>query len=218
MRLESESQNITDLVSDVVQNLNPDIAKITSIDRVLFRHTGTTPFETYYAAGIQTSDTSLNNSSALGRGTIYAVPFLSARGGKVDRIACRVNSGATSGEFRMGIYQVTSAENLYPNQLIVDAGTFDASTSGVRTGTIDVTFLPNTVYYFTWVAGGTSSATYRVSLATYTVNLLGVGTAFTEANNAFRGAFTYDVFPATFPSGVGIFSGTVPAIGVRFIA
>ena len=52
-----------------------------------------------------------------------------------DRIACNVTIGAANALVRLGIY--TSNSNGVPSSLVLDAGTADASTSGVKQITIN---------------------------------------------------------------------------------
>ena len=216
VRTDSGKQNIVNLVSDIVQNLNPNISSKTVLDGIMFKHVGTTPFEAFYAAGLMTSNSSLT-SSTFGAGTLRAMPFLSTRGGVIDRIMCRVVTGTPSAEFRMGIYQSTSQTNLYPNNLILDAGTFDASVSGTtRIGTIDVALQSNLLYWFVYVNGGTANPNIRDVDSDDAFNMLGVGTDFVSAYNSIGVDLTYGTLPATFPTGGTLAALDRPMIAVRF--
>jgi len=63
---------------------------------------------------------------------LYGVPVLVARAMTVDRIAIEVlTQGAGGTKARLGIYSVHS--NLYPTTLLLDAGTVDVDSTGVKT-------------------------------------------------------------------------------------
>ena len=213
----NQTQNITNLVSEVYQNLNPNINNTTVIDGLMFKQIGTNPVQAYYIGGQMTANTGLG-TQLFTADILRAAPFLSTRGGVIDRIACNVTGTSAAGEFRMGIYQATSQTNLYPNNLIVDAGTFN-STAGaaLRTASISITLQPNTLYWLVHIQGN-NSAPFRRVIADDCFNLLGVGTGFTEAYYGIEAGFTYGTLPATFPTGGTIISSSVPGVGLRFLA
>ncbi|MGH2374564.1 MAG: hypothetical protein ACRDIC_14005 [bacterium] len=99
--------------------------------------------ERWYVAGpVATSgETPSGTSFAIGR--LHTLPLLSPRGGTLDRIAFNVTTAIASGLARVGIYQATSATNLYPDALIVDGGEFSTATTGIKSATINVTLAPD---------------------------------------------------------------------------
>ena len=156
VRVDNQEQSITSLVSDIVQELNPQSSKKTFLESINFIHAGTTSFERWYIANKVTTGSLI--TGALTDNSLFASPFFSSRGGIVDRIGMNITGATANGTIRMGIYQATNTKNLYPNKLILDAGTFSGATTGMKIGTINVTFQPNTLYYLVSVSndgGGT---------------------------------------------------------------
>jgi len=96
--------------------------------------------------------------NSLGGGTVtqnrlYYTPFYVDKETTFDRIGLNVSS-ATSGNARLGVYAVDPDTNL-PGDLILDAGTVDTSTTGVKEITINLT-LQQGFYYLAGVSNGTS--------------------------------------------------------------
>mgnify|MGYP001617080848 CR=1 FL=1 len=218
VRVDNEKQSITNLVTDFVQNLNPNISGKTTIENIMFKHTGTTSLEIYYPAGQMMSNSALGSASQL-RNRLVSAPFLSTRGGVIDRIACRVTGGTPSAEFRMGIYKSAGLTQLFPQDLILDAGTFDASTTGVRIGTINVKLEPNTLYWFTHTAGGTANARYVMGTSDDCFAIIGAGTNLGDADYALSQTRTYgtlsNIYPVVNRAGN---PSSIPLVGVRFLA
>ena len=216
VRRDNEQLDIFNLVSDITQNLNPQKSQKTAFTELFFKHAGTVNFETYYVAGQLTSNAALG-SSTFSANILRALPYVSTVNGRVDRITCRVTGTATSGEFRLGIYQATSHSNLYPYQLILDTGTFSATTTGVRIGTIDIDLERNTLYWFVHVSSGVTPAYVNVNNDD-ALNVLGIGTAFAEAATGIQIGYTYGTLQTIFPSGGTITDVSLPAVGVRYLS
>jgi len=91
---------------------------------------------------------SQGNSTAVGVNTQVASPIYVPSNTTADRICLQVVTAAASGLWRLGIY--ADAGTSYPGAVMLDAGTIDASTTGVKEITIGTpTTLPTGVY---WVA------------------------------------------------------------------
>lgn len=91
---------------------------------------------------------SQGNSTAVGVNTQVASPIYVPANTTADRICLQVITAAASGLWRLGIY--ADAGTSYPGAVMLDAGTIDASTTGVKELTISTpTTLPIGVY---WVA------------------------------------------------------------------
>ena len=97
----------------------------------------------YYAAATQT----------LTANRLYATPFWVARAMTVDRIAIEVATAGAAGEAaRLGIYK--DGTNLYPGDLVVDAGTVAVDSTGIKTVTISEA-LTKGLYWVAVVSDGT---------------------------------------------------------------
>jgi len=187
----------------------------TDKDEQYYRHIGTTPFERWYIAG-------LANATAITTGApsvnvLRAMPFLATRGGTLGKISIRVTA-AVAGTGRLGIYQATSDTNLYPNTRILDAGTVDHGTTGVKTLTISQALTANTLYWLCHV--GSSAATIHCLALAGAFPIFGIDTGFgTAPGVGVSVAFTFGVLPATFPTGGSVITATpIPAIAVQFSA
>lgn len=90
-------------------------------------------------------------------GQAKGIPLPIADRTAVDRIACEVTSAGTTGAVvRLGIYEDNGENN--PGALLVDAGTVDATTTGVKELTISQTLEPG-LYWLVAVNQGTPSTT-----------------------------------------------------------
>jgi hypothetical protein len=188
-----------------------------SKDDQYYRQVGTTPLERWYVGG-------QGNATALTTGAptinvLRALPFVSTRGGILDRIGVAVTTFIASGVGRCGIYAATSDVNLYPNSLVVDAGQILTATNGMKAATVNVALAANTLYWLVYVAG-TAAATIRCLSLAGCQPIFGLDNALgTAPGVGISVNFTYGALPATFPaSGAVISAVPVPAIGVRFSA
>lgn len=185
-----------------------------------FRNVGTSPLECWYVAGTLSQPIGSVSGVAPTIGVLKAVPFISGRGGSLDRIAFEVTTvGGASAKARVGIYSATSTSNLYPNALVVDGGEFDTSSVGgvgVKSTTISKFLAKNTLYWFVYLAG-TSAATVR-GLGVGTVwNLLGTDSTLpTTFNSVLSVSQAYGALPSTFPGSATPAAETAPIIAVRF--
>lgn len=181
-----------------------------------FRNVGTAAGlgERWYPANLvnNVNPTTVNTA----HDTLYAVPIVEARGGTVDRIGFYM-SALLVGNARLGIYQATSATNLYPNTLVVDAGAA-ALVNGLNSRNINQVLTAGTLY---WLAMITSVDTnpappYALPL-TGTLPQLGVSNAFVQWSWC-SVAQAYGALPANFPAGAALLSTTPLMIAVRYSA
>ncbi len=102
----------------------------------------------YYGPGPHTPSTGAN-----GAGLLMAIPFWVPEAFLADRIACEVTTAAASSTVRLGIYNTSMLDQ--PNILVVDAGTVDSSTTGVKELTISQVLRPG-LYWLAAVPQGGS--------------------------------------------------------------
>lgn len=204
-----------EVVSDIADN---------EADVFYFRQVGTSPFERYYFAGMQSEVQLATVSGATG--TLRAMPFVAPRGGTIDRLAVGVTTGAGAGGVaRWGVYQATSITNLYPDALLVDAGEVDVTGIGTKAQTINLTLQSGVLYWFVYL-GGVSAATIRAVNTAGTWPIFGYSNAFASAGAAnidpgvaLTVAQAYGTLPDPFPAGATIITAAaIPAVGCRFSA
>lgn len=160
--------------------------------------------------------TAPNTGTALTTGApsanyLRAIPFITSRSITLDRIAINVTTAAT-GYTRLGIY--ADGGNVYPGNLVIDAGQVDTGATGVKSLTINVTLNPG-LYWL--VAVSNAAPTIRAFAVGSLIPVLGYGSALgTAASFGYSVSYTYSTLPATFPSGASLITATpIPAIFVR---
>ena len=196
----------------------------TEADSSYFRQVGTSPFERYYMAGMLAAVSLVTVAGTVD--VLKAFPFVSPRGGTLDRLAFAVTTGAAAGGVaRCGIYSATSATNLYPNALVVDAGEVTTIGIGLKSQTISTALSAGTLYWFAFLAG-TNQATIRAVNTSGNWPIFGYSNAFDSAGAAnldpgvgLTVALAYTTLPATFTASATIItSSSIPAIACRYSA
>lgn len=139
-----------------------------------------------------------NNAAALNE--LYAVPFPVSVGTTFDRIGIEITVGAATAVVRLGIY--TSENGPRPANLVLDAGTIDASTTGSKEIVISQTLTPG----FYWLVACLQTATgvsWRTRNNPYFVppqstmgNQNQIGWVNTSVTGAFASTYTWTVTQA----------------------
>lgn len=151
-----------------------------------------------------TQFTGSNINKALVADTLYAVPFLVPRTMTFDYIGIQVTAQAGQ-KFRMGIYE--NGTNLYPGDLVVDAGETTLAAIGIKTRDIDPTQLTKGLYWLAIVSDGTPTIVVRYE---YAFHLLGaVATDFTSTGEQthWEVAQVYGALPDPFTGGGSLATG-----------
>ncbi len=168
----------------------------------------TAAIDCYYSYPIMISTSTL----AVSANTLYAIPFIC---GTEDRIADRIAMNATTGSAgnaRLGIYDDTG--NLYPNNLILDAGTVDTTSAGVKTITISQTLYADKLYWLAIVLNATPIL--RALGNTSIFHPLGITSTLGVMNTQWSVAFTYAALPNPFTSEGSILTSAPVGIFLRF--
>lgn len=99
--------------------------------------------------------TSAATTQALTADRLYCIPLVVCRDFSIDRIAIQVTTaGAAGTKARLGIYE--NGTNLHPGDLLVDLGTVDVDSTGVKVITISPTqALTKGVYWLAVISDGT---------------------------------------------------------------
>lgn len=145
--------------------------------------------------------------------TLYASPLFVPNTVTLDRIACRITSGAAAGKLiRLGIYAKDTATN-GPGALLVDGGADLAADTptGLKEHTISLTVAGGTLIYVVVISDGAPTVnSWPVSPR---MSLDGYPDTATDPGTSYFATRTYGALPATFPS-----SPTVAAGGHRLWA
>lgn len=170
------------------------------------------------SSGINQYYTSPMTGTALGTAALTvnvlrALPFIAPKNITIDTFAVNVTT-ASSGAVRLGIYNDDG--NLYPSSLVVDAGTINSGSTGVKTISNTQSLVGGKLYWLVTVTNTTP--TLRGFAVGSLVPILGcvstLGTA--AASFGWSVAFTYNSLPASFPGGGAAITATpLPAVFVR---
>lgn len=187
---------------------NPTVEK----EILYFRNVGLV----YYAAG---HIGGVLSNTAFSTGVLHALPFLSGRGGTLDRLAFFVSTGGGGGSVaRAGIYNNTSDTNLYPSSLVVDGGEFVTTTTGLKAATISQALAPNSLYWFVYICG-TAAPTIASLPTAAQIPILGLpASSFAIDSGEWTVSQTYGALPGTFPGGATSATGAAPTISGRYSA
>jgi hypothetical protein len=146
---------------------------------------------------------------------LRALPLATNIKRTLDRIGICVTT-LSAGAARLGIY--ADDGNLYPGNLLLDAGTVDTGGTGVKEITISQALSANTLYWLALI--GNAAPTIRTPPYAACFPILGLDAGYgTALGVGWSVALTYGALPAAFTSGgAAIAADPVPAIGVRFSA
>jgi hypothetical protein len=182
-----------------------DNFKALSRDAAQTRHIGASPFECWYVLGEQpgvAGGGGIYSAVNLSNDSLFAIPFVSPRAATIDRLAFWVTlAGGSTSLARVGIYDSTSATNIYPNALVVDAGEQNCQSTGLKSANVDVTLEPDRLYWAVYLEGGTSG-THQIYRSTRFLDVLGIVTT-TNPSSAATNLFiaqAYGALPSTFPA------------------
>lgn len=166
----------------------------------------------YHLAGqkIAGNSTSVSHS----QNVLRAIPFISPRGGTVNSLGCLATT--SSSNMRMGIYEATSATDIYPGALLIDAGAGVVTSSGLDLA-ISQALEPDKLY---WIAALNQPNITLWSLFSGQMHQIPAAAAAAGFSAAYGNYLTiaqaYGALPNPFPGGAGFALGTVMMMGVRF--
>ncbi|MGL5059035.1 MAG: hypothetical protein ACRC62_03550 [Microcoleus sp.] len=139
-----------------------------------------------------------------GTGVIKAAPFYITTPETVNQIWTDVAVLLAGATYRLALY--TPNANGYPGEIIpeTDVGTYDASTTGVKTANIANLTLSSPIW-FAWAVSSNATMSLRGLAASNTRSISGNPNA--GAVNSYshlQANFVYGAMPATFPAGAGL--------------
>lgn len=193
------------------------------LDWNYFRQVGTSPLERWYPGCLAVGGTLPLLSPAAS--TLYAMPFIEARGGTADKLGIYLAAnGAAGAKARWGIYTSTdqAAGNLYPFTLVVDAGevAVDAGAPVAKKVTLGVAqTLGRGLLY--WLVFQTDTGVAGMSVnALGVANMLPVMGIDNTLNSITAGALSvgraYAALPATFPASATVLTTNAPAVFAHY--
>lgn len=186
-------------------SIEPQGAGASEFDISHYRRRGTAN-DIYYTSSLTGYGTS---TIAAVSNTLYTNYFIVSNSVALDSIAIHVSTSG-AGNARLGIYD-GSGTNLYPENLIVDAGTVDISTTGVKALTINES-LSKGLYWLCMV----SNVNFTPKALLEPVTVMGhLSTSFPSCIVSWSVAFAYAALPATFPGGGTEQTTNQPLIAVR---
>lgn len=176
------------------------------------------PVESYF---LMTGYNGTPSTGAPPVGTLRCAPFLSGRGGLIDKIAFEVTTlGAAGSVGRFGLYASDPATML-PTTLLFDSGSIatDGGGTGLKTAACAIG-LQQGVLVWTCSLFGVASPTMRVYSQAGITPIFGFGTTgnFNTSNMGWTVAQAFGALPATFPAGATFLasSGVVTIVGLRY--
>ena len=165
-----------------------------------FHQVGTSPWEVWYPFG-EITNAVPTGAYTVAANYIYAYPFKNGRAGAtLDRIAIGLITGDAGKYIRLGIYQSTSATNLYPGSLIVGSAALDVSVSFTAVFDTISAVLPAGILWASWISDGAP----RIRSGVYATQERIFGSTSTLSANFYNRAYkslAYGALPATFPTG-----------------
>jgi hypothetical protein len=191
-------------------------------DYDFFRQVGTA-YERWYSCGLSTNGAPTTYTSLFGK--LHAAPYVSGRGGTLDRISINITTAGTvavgTGLARLGIYKATSLTDLRPGARVLDAGTVDVTTTGVKTININQALDPGQLYWFVICHDcDASDPVMRGWTLPNSMPVLGIDPTMPSSTPLalWEATFTYGALPDPFTAGGALISSGTPMIAVRYSA
>lgn len=152
-----------------------------------------------YPAGILNMDVTPAGTTHLTDDRVYAAPFyLSSVPNLVTKIGLKVTSGS-AGNIRLGIYADKGEAKLYPHKLLLDAGTIDTVSTGVKSITVRQE-LPRGLVWIAMLQTGTGGIAH-FQPGSYVWTPLGWNEDGTTQYAVYYVAQAYGALPDPYPAG-----------------
>ena len=189
-------------------------------DLTYFRQVGTSPLDRLYLAGHTNCGSPSMSTLSFSIENIRALPILWNRGGRIDQLGINVSvAGGAGCKARLAIYKAASETDLYPRDLILDAGEVAADSTGFKSIAVNLTLLPNVIYWMALNIGptGVAAPTIKSIGVANMYPLLGIDNTM-NGNTAGVGlivATSYPsgwAYPPVFPPNATAITSTAPAM------
>lgn len=210
--------NLTGSLIDVTDN--PGAKRVDITENVVadkswnyYKHVGTS----YYASP---RGTGTILPQVLTNDTLWAMPYISGRGGTIDRMGIEVTLAGSSGSAcKLGIYSNTSDSILYPLTLLLAGPLLTNELTGVMSGATSFSLSPGILYWLTLHAKTVAPTTQQISFQQGIVPIFGFSSP--PATWSIQAARSSNVpfdsgLPIGFPAGASLSQIQSPMIGVRY--
>lgn len=153
---------------------------------------------------------------------IYCMPFLSGRGGTLDRFGVWVNTGAGNNA-KVAIYACKSKTNLYPGTRLLDGGAVSLAAAGVALATVSQALVEGQLYWAAIMLSG-NTILKCIQSSEQHVAVMGckdVTVDVTQNHMLVKLNHGYaNGLPATFPTSAGLYdiSTKLPVVVGRYSA
>ncbi len=192
----------------------PDLAIDLPLDVHGYRRVGTTE-NRWYIAGL-VNGTALTTVAFVAN-RLYAYPFIASVPTTINDIGVNVSTAVASSLVRLGVYNDNG--NLYPNALLVDAGTVSSAAIAFVSVAISGTLkLRPGLYWLVAVSG--HAPTVRAPALGSSIPILGTdNVAGTTATGiGWDAAHTMGVLPSTYPASATVRTAAAHGIYARCVA
>ena len=161
-----------------------------------------------YASGRYYTTQNIHNTitQTLATNNLYYLPVYIAAYIQIIAIAARVST-ALAGTCRLGIYDNS---NGLPSNRILDAGTIDTSSTGVKELAVSSLYLKAGWHWFTVFAG--NAATFDSTNGTISNGIIGNSIVTTTQVTGLRATLTYTTLPTVAPLTSLLYASSVPLL------
>lgn len=144
---------------------------------------------------------------------LYAWPLLSTRGVTITGLHTVIGQVDAGHVIRVGIYDAVDDEtDLYPNNLLIDAGTFDGSSLGLKSLAFSFTLEAGKLYWLASISDGWVLPNGPNGAGEYWWGILGSPDMINRLAQRWQIARAYGALPNPFPAGATANNGSVPLI------
>jgi hypothetical protein len=155
----------------------------------------------------------ISNTALLTADRLYARPFYVAQTETFTKIGIEVTSAVAASVIRLGIYNMA---NGLPTALILDAGTVDGSSTGLKEITISQE-LESGLYAVAWVSNGAPTVRQSSALNVFGAHIFGASAADVAAGSMPIGvyyAYPYGALPVNYSASVTYNSNSTALGGI----
>ena len=143
---------------------------------------------------------------------LYCYPLIIQETITIDRVAVEVIGANASTTWRIGIYNIDA--NGTPSSVLLDAGTVDCSTIGLKSITVSQTISPGIYYWGGVWQGGTTSPTLR-TISNLAGNWAPVAST-TQSGQTIVTHYAYDTVSGALPTVSNLSSGSAQMPRTQF--
>lgn len=162
-----------------------------------YRHTGSTPLEIWHVNN-RANNTTGGFQYEVDK--LYGMLFHTSRTIALDRIGITISAAAVAGtNARIGVYECVSDTNIYPGDLLFDAGEVDVASTGDKDITISQSLSGPGIYFFAVIFEAIGALRgHAIGNASQFVGIYKSGSAWVPLYGYMHDQ-AYGALPSTFP-------------------